>query len=53
MLCVTFGVSRSGYYTWLHGHGELNQYEKTHEILDRYVMGIHAHHLLMGYRSVR
>ena len=53
MLCVTFGVSRSGYYKWLNRRGKLNRYEKTHEILDRCVMDIHAHHPLMGYRSVR
>ena len=27
----------------------MNRYEKTHEILDRYVSDIHAHHPMMGY----
>ena len=33
-LCSIYGVSRSGYYKWLKRAGQLNRYEKTHEILD-------------------
>ena len=52
-LCSIYGVSRSGYYKWLKRAGQLNQYEKTHEILDNYVMDIHSHHPMMGYRQIR
>ena len=31
----------------------MNRYEKTHEILDRYVSDIHAHHPMMGCRQIR
>ena len=48
-LCSIYGVSRSGYYKWLKRAGQVNRYEKTHEILDRYVSDIHAHHPMMGY----
>ena len=37
-LCSIYGVSRSGYYKWLKRAGQVNRYEKTHEILDRYVL---------------
>ena len=52
-LCSIYDVSRSGYYKWLKRFGQLNQYEKTHEILDNYVMDIHSHHPMMGYRQIR
>ena len=52
-LCSIYGVSRSGYYKWLKRAGQLNQYEKTHEILDQYVLDIHSHHPMMGYRQIR
>ena len=52
-LCSIYGVSRSGYYKWLKRNGQLNQYEKTHEILDNYVLDIHSHHPMMGYRQIR
>ena len=52
-LCSIYGVSRSGYYKWLKRAGQLNQYEKTHEILDHYVLDIHSHHPMMGYRQIR
>ena len=52
-LCSIYGVSRSGYYKWLKRNGQLNRYEKTHEILDRYVLDIHAHHPMMGYRQIK
>ena len=52
-LCCIYGVSRSGYYKWLKRAGQLNQYEKTHEILDNYVLDIHNHHPMMGYRQIR
>ena len=31
----------------------LNRYEKTHKILDSYVLDIHSHHPMMGYRQIR
>ena len=52
-LCEIYGVSRSGYYKWLKRAGQLNRYEKTHQILDRYVLDIHSHHPMMGYRQIR
>ena len=52
-LCAIYGVSRSGYYKWLKRAGELNQYEKVHEILDNYVLDIHSHHPMMGYRQIK
>ena len=52
-LCRLYGVSRSGYYKWLKRAGQLNQYEKTHKILDNYVQDIHSHHPMMGYRQIR
>lgn len=52
-LCSLYGVSRSGYYKWLHRAGTLNRYEKTQVVLDSYVSDIHAHHPMMGYRSIR
>ena len=52
-LCSIYGVSRSGYYKWLKRAGQVNRYEKTHEILDRYVSDIHAHHPMMGCRQIR
>lgn len=52
-LCKIYGVSRSGYYKWLRRNGEQNRYEKTQSILDNYVMDIHSHHPMMGYRSIR
>ena len=47
-LCEIYGVSRSGYYKWLKRAGQLNRYEKTHQILDSYVLDIHSHHPMMG-----
>ena len=38
---------------WLKRAGQVNRYEKTHEILDRYVSDIHAHHPMMGCRQIR
>ena len=52
-LCDVYGVSRSGYYKWLKRQGEKNRYEKTQDILDACVADIHAHHPMMGYRSIR
>ena len=52
-LCKIYGVSRSGYYNWLRRNGEKNRYEKTQQILDTFVQDIHAHHPMMGYRSIR
>lgn len=52
-LCGIYGVSRSGYYKWLKRAGQLNRYEKTHAMLDRYVLDIHSHHPMMGYRQIR
>ena len=47
-LCEIYGVSRSGYYKWLKRAGQLNRYEKTHKILDSYVLDIHSHHPSMS-----
>lgn len=52
-LCSIYGVSRSGYYKWLHRQGKPNRYEVSQKRLDVYVRDIHAHHPMMGYRSVR
>ena len=52
-LCGIYGVSRSGYYKWLKRDGRLNRYEKTNQILDNYVLDIHNHHPMMGYRQIR
>lgn len=52
-LCNIYGVSRSGYYKWLQRHGKPNRYELSQQILDTYVSDIHAHHPMMGYRSIR
>ena len=52
-LCSIYGVSRSGYYKWLKRAGRRNRYEKTHDILDNYVLDIHFHHPMMGYRQIR
>lgn len=52
-LCEIYGVSRSGYYKCLKRAGQLNRYEKTHKILDSYVLDIHSHHPMMGYRQIR
>ena len=52
-LCSVYGVSRSGYYKWLKRAGQLNRYEKANQILDNYVLDIHSHHPMMGYRQVR
>ena len=52
-LCSIYGVSRSGYYKWLKRAGELNRYEKTNQILDNYVLDIHNHHPMMGYRQIK
>ena len=52
-LCDIYNVSRSGYYKWLKRDGQLNRYEKTNQILDNYVLDIHNHHPMMGYRQIR
>ena len=52
-LCEIYGVSRSGYYKWLKRAGQLNRYEKTHKILDSYILDVHSHHPMMGYRQIR
>jgi len=52
-LCSLYGVSRSGYYKWLQRDGKANRYEQSQQILDAHVKDIHAHHPMMGYRSVR
>ena len=52
-LCGIYGVSRSGYYKWLLRQNKLNRYEASQQILDTYVSDIHAHHPMMGYRSIR
>ena len=52
-LCRIYGVSRSGYYKWLHREGSQNRYEKQWKILDTYVQNMHAHHPMLGYRSIR
>ena len=52
-LCGIYGVSRSGYYKWLQRQGKPNRYEMSQQILDTYVSDIHAHHPMMGYRSIR
>ena len=52
-LCNIYGVSRSGYYKWLRREGKPNRYEMSQQVLDTYVSDIHAHHPMMGYRSVR
>lgn len=52
-LCGIYGVSRSGYYKWLKRVGQRNRYEKTHQILDSYVLDIHSHHPMMGYRQIK
>lgn len=52
-LCDIYGVSRSGYYKWLRRAEQLNQYEQMHKILDNYVLDIHSHHPMMGYRQIR
>ncbi len=48
-----YGVSRSGYYKWRQRQGKLNRYEQSQRVLDAYVNDIHAHHPMMGYRSIR
>ena len=52
-LCSIYGVSRSGYYKWRQRQGKLNCYEQSQQVLDAYVSDIHAHHPMMGYRSIR
>lgn len=52
-LCMIYSVSRSGYYKWLQRSGKANRYERSQQILDAYVSDIHAHHPMMGYRSIR
>ena len=52
-LCMTYGVSRSGYYKWLQRCGNVNRYELSQQILDTYVSDIHSHYPMMGYRSLR
>ena len=52
-LCSIYGVSRSGYYKWCQRQGKFNRYEQSQQILDIYVSDIHAHHPMMGYRSIR
>ena len=52
-LCGIYGVSRSGYYKWRQRQGRLNRYEQSQQVLDAYVSDIHAHHPMMGYRSIR
>ena len=52
-LCGIYGVSRSGYYKWCRRQGKLNRYEQSQQVLDAYVNDIHAHHPMMGYRSIR
>ena len=52
-LCSIYGVSRSGYYKWVKRAGQLNRYEKTQKILDNYVLDIHSHHPMMGYRQIK
>lgn len=52
-LCSIYGVSRSGYYKWLHRVGRPNRFERTQQILDNLVMDIHIHHPMMGYRQIR
>ena len=52
-MCSIYGVSRSGYYKWLKRAGQPNRYEKTYKILDNYVLDIHSHHPMMGYRQIR
>ena len=52
-LCNIYGVSRSGYYKWLKRGGQLNRFEKTHQILDSCVQDIHNHHPMMGYRQIK
>lgn len=52
-LCSIYGVSCSGYYKWLKRDGLLNRYEKAQQMLDNYVLDIHKHHPMMGYRQIR
>ena len=52
-LCSIYGVSRSGYYKWQKRAGQLNSFEKTHQILDNCVQDIHNHHPMMGYRQIK
>jgi len=52
-LCSIYGVSRSGYYKWLNRAGRPNRFERTQQILDNFVVDIHKHHPMMGYRQVK
>lgn len=52
-LCRIYGVSRSGYYKWQKRNGQLNRYELAQNALESYILDIHAHYPLMGYRQVR
>lgn len=52
-LCQIYGVSRSGYYKWQNRKGQLNRYELTQKMLEPYILDIHAHNPLMGYRQIR
>lgn len=52
MLCGLFGVSRSGYYKWLHRRGTRNRYQVSQQILDGYIRALHEAHPSYGYRSL-
>lgn len=51
-LCELFHVSRSGYYKWLHSHGNVNRYWQTQICLDKLAAEIHKQHPASGYRAV-
>ena len=53
LLCQLFGVSRSGYYKWLHRRGTQNRYQISQTILDGYIRALHAAHPSFGYRALR
>lgn len=51
-LCALYGVSKSGYYRWLHDGKQPNSYEALHKEIDEMVYRQHTAHPGYGYRSV-
>lgn len=51
-LCTLYGVSKSGYYRWLHDDKQPNRYEALHKEIDEMVYRQHLTHPSYGYRSI-
>lgn len=51
-LCITMGVSRSGFYKWKQRKGIKNSYQLNRDDLKRLIISIHQEHRTWGYRRL-